>query len=310
MRRALLLATLLAVPALAAAQAQGVITLDHGTARADLMTLNIAECNTANAKVTVRWNPLFLNGNTSAPIGGRYVIYGSDTGQQVVNGVAQCPFQNSTNPTINAGTVLDTQSTATNAEITISQLLTVAAKSPCVDGAVLYICVQGQILSGQPVPATNFAIASGAVTISLTTPPPPSVTDAKPGDRALNVYWDPGAAGTFTGETQEVALMATPANPASGATLMFGGPFSASPARFEGLMNGAGYYIQGQAFTKAANPSVWGPVFLGTPEITFDFWETYRRDGGRETGGCGSGAAGPVGLGILLATLGFVRRRK
>jgi hypothetical protein len=314
MRRALVLATLLAAPALASAQSSGQVLFANNRIKPN--SINAFECNPANgATVLVRWNPAFINGNTSAPVSGTYIIYGSNTAPGS-NGT-QCQTVNNTTSGQNilANTVLDTQSSALNATINLGTLLSVSGLSCANDGSSLFICVQG-VLSDSNNTTTNFAIAQATVTISTTLPQVPVITGITPGDRALNVAWEPGSVGTGTAITQQVELEVTPIASTTGAFDNGGtrsvGTFGASPARVQGLVNTVIYDVRGRAISDTGNLSDFSPegVTTGMPQFVKDFWDIYKDAGGRETGGCGAGAAGPVGLGILIAALALVRRRK
>jgi uncharacterized protein (TIGR03382 family) len=310
---AMLLATLLAAPLLASAQSSGQVLFANN--RINPNTVNATECNPANAAtVLVRWTPMLLSGATSAPVGGTYIIYGSNTAP--LNGTQCQTVDNLVSPNnIRANTILNTNSSATNATITLSSLLAASGLSCANDGQTLYICVQG-VQGGSNIPATNFAIASATVTISTTVPNVPNIFLIKPGDRALNVYWDPGNVGTGTGTTLQVEIQVTPTLSTTGAWDTRGtrsaGRFGASPARVEDLVNTVVYNVQARALTDAENASDFSPsgVTTGMPQAVNDFWDIYKAEGGRDTGGCGAGTAGPVGLGVLIATLALVRRRK
>ena len=291
MRRALLLATLLAAPSLAAAQAAGQVLFANS--RVNPNSINAFECDPANnAQVLVQWTPQFISG-TSTPVGGTYIIYGSN---------------------IRANIVLNTNSGATSATIGTSALVSVSGLS-CSDGQTLYICVQG-VQGGAFNALTNFAISVATVTISTSLPNVPAINGIPPGDRALNVSWEPGTVGTGTGTTVRVEMQVTPLSSPTGASdpggLRTVGRFGASPARLEGLVNNVIYDVQARALTDADNASAFSPagVTTGMPQFVNDFWEVYKAAGGRDTGGCSSGLAGPLALGLLIATLALSRRRK
>jgi uncharacterized protein (TIGR03382 family) len=310
MRRALLLATLLAAPSLAAAQAVGSVLFANS--RINPNTINAVECDPANqSQVLVQWNPSFINNQTSVPVGGTYIIYGSNTAPTGT----QCVIADNTTggQNIRANVVQNTNLGATSATIATATLVGVAGLG-CSDGQNVFICVQG-VVSGTNNTTTNFAIASASITISTSIPKIPVVTGISPGDRALNVSWEPGTAGTATAKTVNVELEATlvdtVGNPIVGAGTLTSPRFGASPARFEKLVNGQGYAVRARAFSDADNVSTtFSPAVIGTPQPVNDFWDTYKAEGGRDTGGCSSGLAGPLGLGVLIATLALARRRK
>jgi hypothetical protein len=310
MRRALLLATLLAVPSLAAAQAAGEVIFQ--TSRTKPLTINKSECDPATGStVTIRWSPRFLIGFTSAPIGGTYIIYGANQGPSGDT----CPTQSNTTTNLTVGVVADQNPLnpgGTTALISTSALIQAAGKSCADEGAAVFICIQG-VQGGTNALATNFGISTAQVTISTIPPPAPSITGIMPGNNALSVSWEAGGTTTTTTAlTQNVAFEATPVDTVGN---LIGGPvvsprFSASPARFEKLVNNQGYSVRARAFSDADNVSTLSdPAVIGTPEHVNDFWDMYKAAGGRDSGGCSSGLAGPLGLGILIATLALARRR-
>src|SRR5512145_473887 len=147
MRRALLLVTLLAVPAAASAQATGAVLFENE--RATPMTVNARECDPANdAQVTARWSPLFLNGNTSAPPSGKYFVYGSNqapTGTGGTTGTLR-RTQDDTQNNIRAARIddLDETDAGTSAVISLPALLAAAGHTGCpAHGTLIYVCVQG-----------------------------------------------------------------------------------------------------------------------------------------------------------------------
>jgi hypothetical protein len=83
---------------------------------------------------------------------------------------------------------------------------------------------------------------------------------------------------------------------------------SCSDLRIGGLTNGVTYQVVAYGMNSANNPSPASAAADGTPVPTDDFWNHYKKDGGREQGGCstGAGALGLLGALSLLA----LRRRK
>jgi uncharacterized protein (TIGR03382 family) len=313
MRRALLLATALAAPALAAAQAAGQIVFQ--TSRTNPLTVNGTECNPANGStVTINWTPRLLNGLTAAPIGGTYIIYSSSS-TNPITGTDTCSAQSTTTPVFTVGVVSDLNPLnpgGTSALISTSALIQAAGLSCASEGASVFLCIQG-VQGGVNSSGSNFGIATATVTISTIPPPAPLITGINPGNNALIVFWEAGGTTTTaTALTQNVQLEATPVSTTGvpvGSTVT-SGRFSASPARFERLVNDQGYLVHARAFSDSDNASVISPDVLGTPQLVNDFWTTYKNAGGRDSGGCSSGLAGPLGLGVLIATLALARRRK
>jgi hypothetical protein len=298
MRHALALLAML-VPALGAAQAPGQVAFLND--RVNPLTVNATECNPIlGATVTIRWSPLFLNGYTSIPAGGSWVVYGSN---QAPVGDA-CFWGSDVMSNRSAGVVanLDLAGPATTAAIGTPALLAVAGKSCADEGATVFVCVQG-VQGGVNNPVTNFAVATAAVTISTTRPPPPVVTSVVAADGALVVSWEPGAPTSLaTADSQWVMLEAP--DPLDPMTVHGSGRLTSSPARLGGLANGAVYEVRAIAVSSADNPSdpsnlVTGmPVASSTP-ADLDPWRPHPGS----SGGCASGAAGLAGLALLAGAL-------
>jgi len=310
MVRVLLVVVALAAPVLSAAQAAGQVLFAND--RANPNTVNAFECDPANnPQVLIRWNPAFINNNTSVPVGGTYIVYASNTAP--MNGT-QCQVANVTwaGQNILAGTILNTNFGATNATISTSALLAVSGLSCANDGQILYVCVQG-VLGGANMVATNFAIAQATVTISTTFPKVPAITGVTAGDGALIVAWAPDAYGTGTAVTQRVELEVTPVASTteawdSGGTRSVG-KFATSPASIDGLVNGVVYDLRARAFSDAGNVSDFSPagVTTGMPEAQAWTGLPGRLSPAGSGGGCSSGLAGPLGLAILAGALALAR---
>jgi uncharacterized protein (TIGR03382 family) len=87
--------------------------------------------------------------------------------------------------------------------------------------------------------------------------------------------------------------------------------FTATSARFDGLVNSVTYAVTAKAFSKADNPSLDSAPETGTPQVVLDFWEVYKDEfGGRDNGGCAGGPAGPLALVLVAGGLALLRRRK
>ena len=312
MVRVLLVVVALAAPALSAAQAGGQVLF--GNDRANPNTVNAFECDPANnGQVLIRWNPAFINNYTSVPVGGTYIIYASNTAP--ANNGTLCQTMNNTpvgGTQILAGTIQDTNFSATNATISTSALLAVSGLSCANNGQVLYVCVQG-VQGGSNNVATNFAIAQATVTISTTFPKVPAITGVTAGDGALIVAWAPDAYGTGTAVTQRVELEVTPVASTteawdSGGTRSVG-KFATSPASIDGLVNGVVYDLRARAFSDAGNVSDFSPagVTTGMPEAQAWTGLPGRLSPAGSGGGCSSGLAGPLGLAILAGALALAR---
>jgi hypothetical protein len=319
MVRVLMVLVAVVVPALARAQGVGEVLLVSD--RMNPNTVNAFECDPANdAKVVVRWNPQLINGYTSVPVAGSYIVYGSNTAPMGTGGAAtQCPILNKIPPNnILVGTVLDTTISpapgATTGTISLPALLTAAgfpAFSGCpADSTTIFLCVQG-VLGDANIVTTNFAIAWAMVTVSTSIPKIPAITGITPGDGALDVAWEPDAAGTGTAVTRQVEIEVTPVASTTdvfdaGGTRTVG-TFGASPARVDGLVNGVVYDVRARALSGAANVSDFSPagVTTGMPQALAGPPPSPPLAG--SGGGCSSGLSGPLGLAILAGALALAR---
>jgi uncharacterized protein (TIGR03382 family) len=74
-------------------------------------------------------------------------------------------------------------------------------------------------------------------------------------------------------------------------------------------VNNVEYQVRVYAFSSADNRSAASEAGVGTPMLVRDFFAIYREDfGGREEGGCASGAAGLLALLGVGSALLFRRR--
>ena len=154
------------------------------------------------------------------------------------------------------------------------------------------------------------ALATGSVTVDLLTPPAPTITSVTSGDSALNVNWTNGAGAAdagVAGAATNYNLFAVPTDGSAPETKLniTGGQTS---GRIERLTNGKEYRVQVTALTTSGNESPRSDPATGTPVEILDFWRLYQQDGGREQGGCATGAAGLTAL-LALTPLLWRRRR-
>ncbi len=306
MRRAWLLA-LVAAPAVAAAQ----ITFDNG--RTFPNYINAAEC-AGGSTIKLSWTVAFVNGFTAFPVGGTYQVYAANQPH-----VSPTCF---TAPNSTTGLVagpVGTQITGTGQSMAAQvldtgQFVTASGRSCSTAGdQTIYVCVQGTPSGG----GSNFGFATGNLTLSVSPPPAPINVNVSPGDSALNVSWDPGVATTAApADSQEYVVEATVVGTTPGASdptpVHTSGRVTAEDLRFSGLVNNVIYAVRVFAFSKAGNESAASDPVEGMPEPVADFWDAYKNAGGREQGGCasGAGAAGALGLLLAAASLVVLRRRK
>ncbi len=307
MKRASLLA-LVAAPTIAAAQTAGTITFDNG--RTFTNYINAAEC-AGGSTIDLAWTVTILSPFMAFPLGGKYQVYVSN--QQPTNNTC---FTKNDSTGLAAGPV-GTQIDATGQTMAAqpfdpSLIVSAAGKSCTTTGdQTIYVCVQGTS-SG-----SNFGFATGTLTLSVSPPPAPVNVSVAPGDSALNVSWDPGVATSGAlGDSQEYQVDATFVRTTSTATdsgTHSSGRVTATDLRLGGLVNTVVYEVRVSAFSKAGNQSSPSdPAVEGMPEVVDDFWDTYRSAGGREQGGCasGAGAAGTLALLAAASLVAVLRRRK
>ena len=295
MARRAILALLLAAPPLALGQTI-TVTESNDTDR----IVNVAECSGAvTDQLTFTWT---ISNFTAT---GTFDLLASDQ--------ASCPLPTTTSGTtahtvtLQAGIPATTGSgSSTSNVVTVSSLLSqlqIACPGPA---TVVYFCVDYN--SGFSTPNA----ATGNLTLDLQSPPAPNALDPTPGDSALNVSWTQGSGSADAGTSgaangYNVYCDVHPAtSPISKrcASVTGGGTLS---TRIGGLTNGTQYDVEVTATTQGANESGRSNLVTGTPEEVNDFWRQYRSAGGREAGGCATGAAGLVAV-LALVPLAMRRR--
>lgn len=339
MRRVLLLAFLLAglaaAPAAAHAQATpsaGQVTFDNAFIGAEACT-STAGGNAAR-QVHLNWQDQLDTGATATA--GVFRVYATNWAPPVT-GSRYCQTTNNpanTGGPIYAGQVgadlpnTGIQLTGTAYELT-AEIAQRAGGCNLTNGAPVYVCVHFYpYASGTTTPqSTPTAWAVGQMTLSLTTPGAVHLDGLLPGNGALSASWtdanSPAAAkykvvalsladptlaltpGAFVSPAAFTGFNAQDPTPHDSGFVTGTGPYAV-----RGLVNGLTYGVAVVAYTDAETASEPSNVLTGMPQLTSGFWETYKADGGRETGGCSSGAAGPVGLLVLAGALSLARRRK
>jgi uncharacterized protein (TIGR03382 family) len=330
MRRALLVATLLAVPALVRAQTQpspGQILFINTDKDPNGSKISTVECNSATATVQLAFAPAM----TAPGANVSYQLYASND-QTTATGTDQatnCLTNQQSNSTTNriivkVGDPLLNPPSLVDVEFSTAAIATALGTSPCTGTGEtpIYLCIQGQASS------TNFATARGVITLSLITPDiiPQFNLPILPGNTRLTPSWSPsGTAITQRFLVQAVSLLDPTTLPTTGAFDPNGtftgfdprdtgfhssGFVTGSSATVRGLQNDVVYALIVTGFTDAYSPGDPSNVVTASPVFVSDFWNEYKSDGGRETGGCASGVAGPLALLLLAGTLALVRRRK
>jgi hypothetical protein len=288
MRRLILLACLACAPALASAQTV-VVTESNDQDK----IINIAECSNSPAdRLAFVWSVA-----AAAP----YDLYVSDQ--------ANCPAPGSTvnGVTTNAHTATvntNIQQASYNQGDTASTLLSSVGIQCLGASATLFVCVFTSGTNTNP-------IATGSVPLDLVSPAAPVLVSVSGGDGSLTAVWTLGTgsadAGT-TGSANNFTVTATPADGSPGQrSTTFTGAGTTS-GRVTGLINGVLYNVTVTALTIGSNPSPPSNELPGTPVVVNDFWRLYQNAGGREQGGCGTGAAGLAAL-LALAPLLWRKRR-
>lgn len=307
MRLAALLA--LAAPALAAAQAAGEVTFDDAV-------VNAAECAPgATTTVILTWNPAFQTDKSLVP--GVYKVLASNT-KPPDTGDRFCPADAPT-----AATPVHTAQVGANVTANVSapqsatlntaDFVEAAGLEACsvTTDTPIYVCVEFQpYKSGSTtelLDRTGWAV--GKLTLTLSKPAKPVITDVKFGDGALNVFIDEGTGGAA--DTVAYRVVATTTDPADPEPTHDTGRVTASDGeiRIDGLVNGVTYTVEVYAISGAGNESEKSAPAEGTPDGVMNFFELYRSKGGVEQGGCGTGSAGTLALAAVAALLALARRR-
>jgi Synergist-CTERM protein sorting domain-containing protein len=287
LRRLAVLACLAALPALGSAQ-NITITESNDTDG----YVNTAECNNSPVdQLAFAWAvtvpatsyDLYVSDQAGCPANG-----------STVNGVATNAHT--------ANVAVGILQTSYNNGNTAAALLNSAQIQCLSTSTALFVCV---FANG----TTANAIATGSVKLDLTSAPAPVLTSVSPGDGSLQVTWrlgtgtgDGGTAGSADRFTINYAPSATPTSIKQ--LTITGGGLS---GRITGLTNGVEYTVTVTALTIGGNASEPSTALTGTPHVVNDFWRQYQLEGGRETGGCATGAAG---LTALLALTPLLLRRK
>ena len=199
--------------------------------------------------------------------------------------------------------------------------------------------------AGDETPVTSVAFPSGAdIRVQTGLPAAPSNVTTGPGESQVDIAWDgatqgqkyyvlcsplPGAQGgaaspnpTFDANGQEVCEGTPPTDGfGAGVTMdrtwrcdqdsgetFFATGVAAESLTVDGLDNDVQYFFGVVALDEVDNPSVVSELACSTPKPVDDFFELYRRAGGRAGGGvCSATPARPTGAGgaALLALFGL-----
>jgi MYXO-CTERM domain-containing protein len=208
------------------------------------------------------------------------------------------------------GGAVDTERTAdiagdfvADAVYATSLIAAAVGQASCTTGTDVFLCMEAKRGT------TRVGLAKAQLFLDVSKPSTPVLTSVSPGERALNVDWDPPSTG-FLDSYAVVTRTSDPLDPEwAGTDVVRTSPrATATDLRVEGLTNGVVYTVHVLAFNDADNPSDPSNSTTSSPVSVTDFWEGYQAAGGREEGGCGTGGAGVLallGVGALLA----LRRR-
>ncbi|HET9594898.1 MAG TPA: fibronectin type III domain-containing protein [Anaeromyxobacteraceae bacterium] len=272
--------------------------------------INLAECNG-----TVQNNLAFTWTISQIQTGGNLTLLASDT--------IGCP-QNQTNSaaktttitsSINAGNATGSFPAAGDTPVSASRLLATLG-IPCNSAStstLLFCIVQPGASSGSNNSTT--VVANGSIPLDLAAPVAPVITSVSPAEAALVVNWEPGTGGADAGApgsaTSYNIYRAGPGEDVTNPPTRCGSVTGANTTqgRCNGLVNGTEYTVAVTAVSQGGNESKKSLTAAETPEPVNDFWRTYHNAGGREQGGCATGAAGLTAL-VLLVPLAFRRARR
>jgi len=298
MRRVLL--ALLALPASALAQSTGAIV-------ANTSTINIAQCTgTPNTELglndtmtlSLLWS-VTLNGTVAFNTNGLYRLYAANQQPAAGQGTGtSCttPANSSTTSFVSGqvGSDLPAGAQTTTVPVGFNMSAVVAAAGfNCTDAttATVYLCVQW-VNGGSPD-----GWATSTITLDRTTPSAPTLASVSGGDSTLYLNCS-GSDATYKATATSLA----------DSSVHFSSQLSScGNLNVGGLTNGQEYSVVVYGMNSANNPSLASNSVVGTPVPTDDFWTLYKKDGGRDEGGCSSGGA--AGLLGALALLRLKRRR-
>ncbi|ACL67043.1 Myxococcales GC_trans_RRR domain protein [Anaeromyxobacter dehalogenans 2CP-1] len=306
MRRAILAATLLAAPLLAAGQTNPTAGQVLPSKQPEDKYINAAQCIGAadTAPLNLIWQIQVKSGTFETR--GRYQIFAATQGAYNTTGTNQgyCAESNDTTNGIQAGQIAslpadDAAVLTPQAFDPVTIVNAVGLQACTAQVKTIYICVHWYDSSG-----TRRGFAQGSVTLSTAKPATPVNVSVTPGENALNVNWENGTGGAE--RTEEYQVRATPAGTTDTVPSK---RVTGTSLRLGGLTNGVTYDVQVVAYTESGNPSDPSATVSATPVPVSDFWEQYKARGGTDSGGCGAGGTGALAM-IGAAALAALRRRK
>jgi hypothetical protein len=315
MRRALLL-FIAATPALALGQTAGSVVFSTN-GNSNLVTINRAQCSgTQNTDAalsddmtaTVGWTIKPVNSAVSA---GTYRILLSQTQSEAGQTTSGSTTGKDCTKDTNGGAIstfmlVDDQPVSGQTQTVQNvSLATVTTKLglDCTTATQVnvYVCVQ-------QIDASNSIVGYATLTLALdrTVPPAPINVKPTPGDGVLHVGCQKSSGDSLANGGFKAKAMPTNSTMATGYS---GESSSCSDLLISGLTNSQAYDVVVYRLNANHNPSLASASASGTPIPTSDGWGQYKGDGGREAGGCSTGA-GAIGLLGALSFLVALRRRK
>jgi MYXO-CTERM domain-containing protein len=273
--------------------------------------INLDECLNPRV-ITLRWLIQTYETNFSVANlpGGRFIVYVNDQSTTTGVNTGPCATVNGDKnvAALHAGPVGSAiteslQDPSLGYDFDTSAIATMAGQGLCnTPGTDIMVCVQAKDSSGN-----NIGEARVKLTVETTSPGAPLNPLASGGNEALNVSWgDPNSSTSAKSYVIDAAPIGTIIDPTPH---HFSPPVTTTDYRLGGLVNGQEYEVSVFSYSEAFNPSV-ASTTTGTPVPTLDFWNNYKAQGGRDSGGCASGPAGLLALAAVGGILALARRRR
>ena len=172
--------------------------------------------------------------------------------------------------------------------------------------ATLYVCGSVQVPGAGGLCGTNaFLHASNPPIQYRGLPPPgPSSFDVAALDSALKV--------NVSASLTDVAIIHVEMRQAGVGDFAEVATFSPAVgnAKISNLQNGTAYEVRAYDDDGVGNFSAYTDVITATPVASDGFYETYRRLGGEDTGGCGSALPAALGLPLVVGLYRLLRRKR
>ena len=172
--------------------------------------------------------------------------------------------------------------------------------------ATLYVCGSVQIPSTSIGCGTNVFLHASNPPMQYRGLPPPGPTsfDVASLDSALKV--------NVSASLTDVAIIHVEMRQAGVGDFAEVATFSPAVgnAKISNLQNGTAYEVRAYDDDGVGNFSAYTDVITATPVASDGFYETYRRLGGEDTGGCGSALPAALGLPLVVGLYRLLRRKR